>query len=500
MSHLSIPIFTATCLFPINALAELNVANIFTDYAVLQRNTSVPVWGTAEAGKKVHVSFAGQQKSVTTDVEGKWRVNLDPLTASFEPQQLTVASEKEQTIFKDILVGEVWICSGQSNMQVAAGAIPESKALIPKAKHIRSFAVPHTVAFTEQDQHAGTWEKKIPNSAVAFTFSHFLQQHAETPVGIILSAWGSSSIEAWMPRDMTETLPHFRTMMEEFDANTEDKQRISSILEGEKPWPKVDDIFLRRQSNILYNAMMHPLIPYANRGLVWYQGERNAKELEVLAGSSFASRNSGMLLYGDALKLWIKRYRKAWGNEKMQFQIVMLPGYLNQKNADPQDPTVKSWAWMRESQLKALDLPHTSVVNTIDLGDVKNIHPKDKFPIGERLALLTARDTLRKAIIAEGPIMRKVEQASDHLIIHFKQASTLQTKDNKAPRGFWISDESQQWFPAKAEIKGQTVILKSEQIKKPLFVRYAFSGKPNVNLVNQQNLPARPFRTDGFKP
>ena len=184
--------------------------------------------------------------------------------------------------------------------------------------------------------------------------------------------------------------------------------------------------------------------------------------------------------------------------------IVMLPGFYKPIKTGPktgaEHPSAHSWAWMRESQLKALDLPHTSVVNTIDLGDKKNIHPKDKLPIGKRLALLAARNSLGQDVQANGPMMKAVEVKGDQLIVHFDHADGLKTIDGKPPTAFWLADDSETWAPAKAEIKGQTVTLRSDQIETPLYVRYAFAGKPRVNLVNSADLPAYPFRSDQFDP
>ncbi|MDP0492400.1 MAG: sialate O-acetylesterase [Verrucomicrobiota bacterium JB023] len=485
--------------------AALTLGSPFTDHAVLQRGSQVPVWGQAEAGDTITVEFAGQSKEAKADAGGSWRVDLDPLSSSAEPAVLTVRSAGGESIECEyVLVGEVWICAGQSNMVFQVGKSPGVKALEPKAENIRSFEVKQMVAFTEQDQLEGEWVSHHPDSAVAFSFAYHLEEAAGVPVGIILSAWGSSSLEAWMPRDMTETVPHFKTMMEEFDADTVTRERISDILSGPRPWSGRDDIFLRRQTNILYNAMIHPLIPYACRGVVWYQGERNTQSLEGMQKTPWFSRNSGMLRYGDTLQKWIRRYRQAWSNDEMQFLIVMLPGYhkllKTGPRGGPEDPNPHSWAWMRESQLQAESLPHTSVVNTIDLGDVKNIHPSDKLPIGQRLALLAARDTLGQEIEASGPVMEKIEVEEEAITVHFRHGDGLHTTDGKAPSAFWISGEKEHWVPAQAEIVNGSVRLSSPNVKNPRFVRYAFAGKPRVNLVNQAGLPAYPFRTDAFAP
>jgi sialate O-acetylesterase len=214
-------------------------------------------------------------------------------------------------------------------------------------------------------------------------------------------------------------------------------------------------------------------------------------------------RVAGMKEYGDILSEWILQYRREWNNDQLHFMIVMLPGYgkgtVEQPKIDPEDPAAQSWAWMRESQLKVLDLPGTSVINTIDLGDVKDIHPKDKLPIGQRLALMAAKNTLGQDLPAKGPVMEKVVVAGEQVVVHFRHADGLKTNNNQPPSGFWLAGRAGVWKPAKAEIADETVILRSPEITHPLYVRYAFAGKPKVNLVNSAELPAYPFRTDQFE-
>ena len=472
------------------AKAELSVASPFTNNAVLQQDMPVPVWGWADSGSKVAVEFAGQKKATTADADGRWQVKLDPLAASFDPRELTVsASDTEDAIaFKNILVGEVWICSGQSNMQWPTNKIPAIKALIPSMKNLRKFTVKQTVAFTEQDRCQGQWKVQNPDSAVAFAFAYFLEENADVPVGIVQTCWGSSSIEGWMPRDMTAKLPHFKKIMQAFDADTDKRAKIESILNGPKPWGTKNDIFLRRQSNIIYNAMMHPLAPMACRGIVWYQGEANTKAIEP------------MLQYGRTLPAWVQRYREQWQRDDLHFLVVMLPGFAKGLKNRAARPDQQSWAWMRESQLKVLDLPHTSVANTVDLGRPNNIHPPDKLPVGKRLALLAARDTLGKEIPARGPMLNRVEPDENGLVVHFDHATGLKTLDGKSPEGFWLANDSEEWSKADAKIVGETVVLSCPELPKPRYVRYAFAGKPTVNLINDSDLPAYPFRTDNFKP
>ncbi len=482
---------------------QLKPASIFTDHMVLQRETAVPIWGVSSPKEKIEVSFAGQTKSTQTGKDGKWMVMLDPLEASTVGRELVITG-KSVVILSDILVGDVWICSGQSNMQFGVSNVPEVRGLVPFASNIRSFEVKRIVALEEQETVSGVWKPTHPTSAVAFSFAYFLNDLADVPVGIIHASWGSSSIEAWMPRDMTKELPHFKTIMDEFDFDTARISRINKILSKSDDWNSQEDIFLRRQPNVLYNAMMHPLIPFACRGLLWYQGERNTRYMSGMPevdDTKWFHRVAGIKEYDDVLTQWIQKYRHEWQNDAMHFMVVMLPGYGKgtEGMVDPESPTEPSWAWMRESQLAALKLPHTSVINTIDLGDISNVHPTDKLPIGQRGALLAAKNTFDMDILATGPVLKSVDQKGYQLIIHFNYANGLKTINGKAPTGFWIADDRGKWEKADARIEGETVVLSSPNVSQPKYVRYAFSGKPSVNLVNASELPAYPFRTDNWE-
>jgi sialate O-acetylesterase len=481
---------------------ELKPNSLFCDGMVLQQNMPVPVWGTAKPNQKIKVTFGKQKATTTADNNGKWSVKLNPLKASKVGREMIISGGNKIKI-SNILVGEVWICSGQSNMQFNTDKVPEIESLIPFAKNIRTFEVKRQVSFKEKENAKGEWTTTNPSSAVAFGFAYFLESIGDVPVGIILSSWGSSSIEAWMPRDLENDLPYFKSIMEDFDEDLATKNRLSEAINSPEGWNNKEDIFMRRQPNIIYNAMMKPLAPFACRGLVWYQGERNTRYLTgvpEVTDDNWFHRVVGIKEYGDVLKLWIDRYRKEWNNKNMHFAIVMLPGYgkgtANSPQIDSKSPTEESWAWMRESQLKALELPNTSVVNTIDLGSETNVHPTDKFPIGQRLALLAARYTLNKNIVAEGPVFDTVEKDNNTLIVHFKNSEGLKTNNKEKLSGFWIADKSLNWQMAEAKINGETVILKNENIKTPEYIRYAFAGKPDVNLVNAAGLPAYPFRTD----
>jgi sialate O-acetylesterase len=500
MRQFSIWLLLSIALLPALAQAGLTVASPFTDHMVLQQDLPVPVWGKADPDSGVTVRFAGQVKTTRADQSGKWKVMLGALDGTAKGSTMTISAGDSTIMLADVVVGEVWICSGQSNMQM--GRTPDLKGLSEAG--IRTFEVKRTVTFTEQENVVGSWKVGGPSSAVAFGFAHHLAKKAEgAPVGIILSAWGSSSIEAWMPRDMTGQLPHFKTIMAEWDANTEAQAQIKAALAKGK-WSRSDDVFMRRQSCIVYNAMMKPLAPFACRGLVWYQGERNTRYMTGMPDSPWYHRVASIQNYDETLKAWVQRYRKEWNRDDMQFLIVMLPGFGSVLNTSPakdlHHPTAHSWAWMRESQLAVLDLPHTAVANTIDLGDIKNIHPRDKGPIGERLALLAARDTMGMDVEASGPVFRQLAKQQDRLIVRFSHGQGLKTTDGKAPTEFWIAGRDGDWKPATAKIDADQVILSSPDCPKPEHVRYAFTGKPAVNLINGAGLPAYPFRTDRFEP
>jgi len=464
--------------------AAIEMSSMFGDHAVFQREMPVPVWGRGEPGTQVTVEFAGQKKTATAGPDGKWLVKLDPLKANATPQEMIIRNDAgNRVVFKDILVGEVWICSGQSNMQYGWGKESHPMfnwggdtnlaALVADArtKPIRSFTVLPDAAFTPKENCKGSWSTDVSGSAVAFGFSYHLYQQLKVPVAVIVTCWGSSSIEGWMPRELTAELPHFKAMMEAFDASTNTHARVQAAIDR---GIQHGNVFVRKQPNLLYNAMLHPVIPYASRGLVWYQGEANADKPAE---------------YAQSLPAWIKRLRAEWGRDDFHFLIVMLPGYNG-----------KLWPEFREVQLGILKTPHTSVANTIDLGDEKNIHPSDKAPICERLALLARRDVYGEKIEAQGPVFKSATVKGNRMVVEFDHAAGLKTTDGAPPTGFQLAGKDLKWLPADAVIKGNTVELTAAGVTEPVFVRYAFAGKPAVNLVNGVNLPAHPFRTDSATP
>jgi sialate O-acetylesterase len=472
--------------FALSALADVEPSTMFSDHMVLQRGMPVPVWGKARPREEVTVLFGGIEAKTTANKSGRWKLELPPMKASAEGREMVIKGANNTLVLQDVLVGEVWICAGQSNMQYGWGESsaypmfnwggdPELAQLVAQAgkRPIRSFHVPVDASFSPKDNTKGTWSTDISGSAVAFGFSYYLQEALDVPVAVIVTCWWSSYIEGWMPLDLVDQLPHFKAEMEELWKLPNVKRVNHAIKMGVRP----GFVWLRKRPNLLYNAMLHPVIPYACRGMVWYQGEANANNPSQ---------------YAQSLPIWLERLREEWDHEEFHFLAVMLPGYGD----DTELPAPNSWAWFREAQMNILSRPHTSIVNTIDLGDVENIHPPDKEPICKRLSLLARRDVYAEDILAQGPIYRDASVHADTMIVEFDFAEGLHTTDGDLPKGFYLSDAEGNWHPATATIKEQSVVLTSKDVQNPVACRYAFAGKPDVNLVNKAALPAYPFRTD----
>lgn len=475
---------------------KLELASPFTEHMVLQRNMEVPVWGWGTPNGNVKVSINGKTASTKVRKDGRWATKLPVLKAG-GPYKFSVSSGEESINFSDVLVGEVWLCSGQSNMQMGLTRCGNGKKLLPEMKKrpIRSLSVKRIVSLEKQERFEGKWQTTPCPSAVGAFFAYNLQVGIDVPVGIIESCWGSASIEAYMPEEFAQILPHFKSeleLMRKYDAKHVTAQ-LEKEATGERRSRKMD-IFFRTRVNGIYNAMLHPLAPYAMRGMVWYQGEANA-------GGALGS----MRQYGESIVHWCKYLRQLWNKEDFQFYAVMLPRFKyicpGSPSQDPTTPDAYSWAWMRESQQKVLTLANTAMVNTIDCGDLKDIHPKDKEPIGKRLALLAQANIHGMDVQANGPTFKKLEKVgAKSLRVYFEHADGLTTTDNQPPTGFWVAGKDMVWKPAMAKIEKSTVVLTCDEVKRPTFVRYAFAGFPKVNLVNKAKLPAFPFRTDSYCP
>lgn len=465
-----------------SARADVKLASIFSDGMVLQCDMAVPVWGWAEPGEEVTVAFGDQKKSTKTDEKGRWQIKLDALKASDKGAVLSVQGANAVEL-KDVLVGEVWICSGQSNMEWALGGSLNGKDEVAAANHaqIRLFNVPgHTTAPLPQDKCDGRWEVCEPKSAAGFSavgyfFGRRLQKELNVPIGLVGSNWGGTRIEPWTSPDGFRSVEQLKEITDQVDAYTADTK-----VDGGSP-------------SAIYNAMIHPLAPFAMRGAIWYQGESNGGE-----GESYYHKTRAL----------VNGWRKLF-NPELAFYWVQLANF-QKPNDDPAGGD--GWAKLREAQRKALDIDHTGMAVIIDIGEAGDIHPRNKQDVGWRLAQWALHQTYGKQdVVPSGPLYKshKVEGNAirvsfDHvgggLIVGEKKGlePVAEVKGGKLAR-FAVAGADKKWYWADATIDGNDVIVRSADVSNPVAVRYAYSMNPvGANLYNKEGLPASPFRTDDW--
>ncbi|MGL4401321.1 MAG: sialate O-acetylesterase [Luteolibacter sp.] len=451
--------------------ADLKLATILSDHMVLQRDKPLPVWGWADAGESITVEFAGQKKSAVADAKGKWQVKLDPLKASAESRSLVVQSGKPDRKLEvvDVLVGEVWLGSGQSNMAMRVSGARNNKDEQAAANFtlIRGFNEASKPSAKVQADSSGKWAVCSPDtvgtfSAVMYFFGRELYRELNVPIGLIHSSVGGTAIEAWMAADIQPA--------ESKKAASVDATPREPRPEGESAAPSKQKIPLGG----LFNAKIAPLIPYALRGVLWYQGEAN----------THPGKGS---LYQQQLSLLVTDWRKRWG-EELPFAWVQLPNF---------NRPGEGWSLVREAMLKSLSLPKTGMAIAVDLGNAKNIHPKNKQEVGRRLALWALGTVYGVKVPAtSGPLPAGREINSDSIAITFKHADGGLVAKDGALTGFVIAGQDKQWKPAQATIRGDKVLVTSPEVAKPVAVRYAWASVAVCNLFNGAGLPASPFRTD----
>lgn len=477
----------ASICFAVSARADVKLPSIFGSSMVLQRELSVPVWGWADPDEEVTVSFGGQSKSAKADQSGRWQVKLDALEANSKGQALTVTG-KNKVELTDVLVGEVWICSGQSNMEWRLNSSLNGKEEVAAANHpqIRLFDVPgHTTAATPQDNCLGKWQVCQPSTAASFSavgyfFGRRLHDELRVPVGLVGSNWGGTRIEPWTSLSGFRSVPELKAIADQVAA-TEAKAKNEDVKVG------------GGTPSAIFNAMINPLAPFAMRGAIWYQGESNGNEGESYYHKKRALVNSWRELF----------------NPELAFYWVQLANFRS-PNEDPAGGD--GWAKLREAQRKALSIPHTGMAVIIDIGAEKDIHPKNKQDVGGRLAQYALHQTYgNKDLVPCGPLYKShkadensIRVAFDNvgggLIVGEKKGleATKEVKDGKLQR-FAIAGADKQWHWADATIDGDTVVLTSSEVSKPVAVRYAFSTNPvGANLYNKEGMPASPFRTDDW--
>jgi sialate O-acetylesterase len=489
-------------IFPKKASASTNVtiACVFGDHMVLQRNKPIRLWGRAAPGEAISIQLGEKCTQVNADDGGQWRVELEALPSG-GPHTLLVQGTTGSVSLKDILIGEVWICSGQSNMEWPLFASNDGALEAASAKYsrLRLCTVQKTTAHEPQEGCTARWSPCTPEaawsfSAVAYFFGRMLHNELEVPVGLIHSSWGGTPAQSWTSRSALETEPVFVKELAGWDKLVDDypeakrayeKQMAAweKSLEAHRPeLTKPLDIFTPEDAwrpASLYNAMIAPLTPLTIAGAIWYQGESNADKAYD---------------YATLFPLMIQDWRRAFEQGDFPFLFVQLANHMPQYDA-PQP--YSQWAELREAQLKTLELPKTAMAVAIDLGDADDIHPRNKQDVGKRLALAALAENYDKAIAFSGPTLGKTEMKGAEIHLHFENTDGgLVAKDGDALTGFAVAGADKHFVWADAQIKGSTVIVRSGEVTEPLAVRYAWADNPSCNLYNAAGLPASPFRTD----
>ena len=482
------------------AHAAVKLPAVISDHAVLQRDTTVPVWGWADKGEEVNVTIAGQTQRTTAGADGKWRVNLDHLAAG-GPHVLTVKGAGNTLTVNDVLVGEVWLGSGQSNMafRVNSAINYEQEQAAADLPQIRHFTVPGHASDTALDDVAGKWEVCSPATVGGFSATLFFTgreiYHAvKVPVGLINSSVGGTPIESWIDAGAQHATPELKGFFE-IKAPVVDPEKQAAIYKkqletwteeakkaraAKQPVPRkpADPAAARaRKGNVggLYNGMIAGLIPYAIHGALWYQGEAN-------------STADKAPFYQYQLPLLVKDWRKRWGYD-FPFAWVQLPNFGNRGNG---------WCQVREAELKTLSLPHTGMAVTLDIGEPANIHPKNKQEVGRRLGLWARGDVYGEKIATSGPLYAGHEIKGPDVSVSFTHTDGGLVFKGE-PLGFVVAGEDKQWHEAKARIDGDHLILSSTEVAKPVAARYAWADLPlSTALRNGAGLLGSPFRTDDW--
>ncbi len=481
---------------------ELSVARPFSDHAVLQRGKPLPIWGNGTPGAKVSVAFQNQTKEAVTDANGVWRVTLDALAMSAEPKDMIVSGNSETARVKDLLVGDVWLCSGQSNMGFNLSRSESGTADMATANYptIRVLSVPQTPSATPADRARVTWQVCEPAraggiSAVAFYFARELHKELGIPIGIIVSSWGGTQIESWMSEAALKADANYAAILQRWqkvvDGVPEEMRRHEVRLERErvamakaqaegvaytgKPPREPEGLVSRWTPSGLYNGMIHPFVPMALRGIIWYQGETNAGR-----ASEYRTLFPGL----------IRQWRQDFQQGDLPFYFVQIANW-RRKGDD------WSVAYLREAQMAGLALPHTGMAVTIDVGNPDDVHPLNKFDVGKRLALVALTDTYGKNLLSSGPMFQQAKAEGGKLRVTFSHAEKLSLK-TQDPSGFAVAGEDQVFHPAIAALDGDSLLVGAENVPQPVAVRYAFENAPPSTLSNSSGLPAVPFRSDNW--
>jgi sialate O-acetylesterase len=488
--------------------ADVQIASVFTDNMVLQREMKVPVWGTAVPGEKVVVQFEGQTRETTAAEDGCWRVDLAPLKTSADPAELLVSGKDSSITLSNILVGEVWLCSGQSNMDHTMWMLKLPEEEIQAATNypqLRLFKVENKTNPEQPEIDVlGEWVPSTYKAAGGFSgtgtyFGRALCRDLGVPIGLIHSAWGGTPAQSWTSRGALEQLPFMAENLlnaddalqhytpEKAQADFEQKlaewQRKTDAGEAACRKPTLWNPYTSPwQPASLYNGMIAPLVPFAMRGVIWYQGESNA---------------GWHWVYRDLFSAMIRDWREKWGKGDFPFLYVQLANFMKVQT-EPVEDASSTWPYLREAQSQTLAVPNTAMVVTTDVGEADDIHPRDKKTVGERLALAARAKAYDEDIVYSSPVFRTLEIRGKDAVLCFDHVGGGLVARGTALEGFAIAGEDQVWHWADAWIDGDEVVVRSPEVKKPVAVRYNWANNPIGNLYNAEGLPASLFRTDSW--
>ena len=475
--------------------ADVTLPALLADHMVLQRGLPVHVWGTATPQEAVSVTFRGETRSGTADDDGRWSVFLSPGEAG-GPFQLTIKATNT-IVLDDILVGDVWVASGQSNMEFPMTGLVNAQAEIAASQYskIRMLLVKHKPAdYPLENVESKGWTACTPetvadSSAVAYFFARNLQQKLGVPIGLVESYWGGTTAEAWtslhalsadaalMPvfaaraktlAGESTTVLHQQKEEREFQQAVEQAKAEGKPLPGRQWHPD----FAAWAPAALYNGMIAPLTPFAIRGVIWYQGESNS-------GPDRAA------LYARLFQTMIRDWRNGWAEGDFPFLFVQIANW----NTEPGE----LWPEVRDAQRQALALKNTGMAVTIDIGDPDDIHPKNKQDVGLRLALAARAIAYGEKVEWSGPLYRQVTPEEHGLRVWFDHASGLVTKGAELT-GFEVAGADGKYSAAAAKIEGTSVVVSSPAVQTPVSIRYGWAANPNCNLFNKEGLPASPFQ------
>jgi sialate O-acetylesterase len=486
----------ALCLLAAPGLqAKVSVPNIFSDHMVLQRNQPNKVWGKADAGETVTVRLANQMHQTSADAKGNWHVILDPMPAG-GTHQLTIMGKGNNSLsLSDVVFGEVWICSGQSNMawKVSNAYDPDLEALSADHRGIRMINFPQVGTQEPVWEHENAnWMVCSPEtvgnfSAVGYFFGRQLHESLGIPIGLINNAWGGSAAEAWVGRDQLVAAGKYQSVLDRWDgiasqydaltnkANLSDKEKEQQSALGKQLSGN------QRPANI-YNGVLKSHLGYGIRGAIWYQGESNA---------------SRAYQYRDLFPLMIDSWRKEWNQGDFPFYWVQLADFRQETDV----PVESDWAELREAQSMTMKkLPHTGQAVIIDIGEGKDIHPKNKVVVGRRLARLALANEYGLPIASRSPEFQSMQREEGKIILTFEHVDLgWRTFDTAEPVGFAIAGEDKKFVWATAKIlKDNRIEVSSDQVASPVAVRYAWADNPVCNVFDGAGLPLTPFRTDDW--